>query len=400
MALQYDVIVAGAGPAGFAAALGAARTGKKVLLLDKNSTPGGVAVFCGCPVFAGIRDFASEQTGGVAGQFAEAMKDCAFIQNGNTLNSSEFEIGLCMTRMLKNAKVDLLFYADLIDVHVVNNVICGITVFSCGKKLELTAKSFVDATGDAVLSRLAGVEILPFDTEETMTKTVLFRVSGVKDFDKKLLVEKFPQLDFPFAHQDKFMGTPVCGGKDVVLNLTAASGNALDPFELSRMDIELREQIPVILEWARKKLPGFEECRLSAVAPVIGVRSSCNIKGKTVITARDIKLGTAVDEPVALGKRSYGEHYVKKFDSPWKFSASGRLAVPYGAILPEKLNNLSVGGRCISIETKAVSAVRLMPVCMATGQAAGIAAALNFPEYSALKFELLKQKCILSHETK
>lgn len=400
MFLQYDVIVAGAGPAGFAAALGAARIGKKVLLLDKNSMPGGVAVFCGCPVFAGIRDFAPEQTGGVAGQFAEAMKDHAFIQNGNTMNSSEFEVGLCMTRMLKDANVDLLFYADLIDVCTANNTISGVTVFCCGKKIDLTAKSFVDATGDAVLSRLAGVEILPFDTDETMTKTVLFRVSGVKDFDKKLLVEKFPQLDFPFAHQDKFMGTPVCGGKDVVLNLTAASGNALDPFELSRMDIELREQIPVILEWARKKLPGFEECRLSAVAPVIGVRSSCNIKGKTVITARDIKLGTAVDEPVALGKRSYGEHYVKKFDSPWKFSASGRLAVPYGAILPEKLNNLSVGGRCISIETKAVSAVRLMPVCMATGQAAGIAAALNFPEYSALKFELLKQKCILSHETK
>ena len=395
--MNYDVIVAGAGPAGFAAALGAVKTGKKVLLLDKNSMPGGVAVFCGCPVFSGITGFTPELIGGVAGEFAFAMREHAFIQHGNTLNSSEFEVGLCMTAMLRKAGVDLLFYADLIDAEVNDGTISNITVACCGRKLVFQAESFVDATGDAVLSRLAGAEILPVNVEETMTKTVLFRVSGVKEFDKKALMEMFGKMDFPLPFQDRFMGTPVCDGKDIVLNLTATAGDSLDPFELTKMDMELRGQIPVILDWARKKLPGFEDCRLSAVAPVIGVRVSCNVKGKCVITAHDIDIDLPVDEPVAVGKRSYGEHYIRTFDSPWKSNARGKRDVPYGALLPEKLKNLSVGGRCISIETKAVSAVRLMPVCMATGQAAGVAAALGFPEYSVLKKELLKQKCIISH---
>ncbi len=391
--MDYDVIVCGGGPAGFGAAIGAARTGKKVLLLDKNSGPGGVAVYCGCPVFSGIRDFDAASRGGVAGEFAQAMEKDAFIVNNITMNSSEFAIGLTMTRMLKAAGVRMLFYATLHTVDVRNGRIRNITVSACGKNHTFTAETFVDATGDAVLARSAGAEILPYQVNETMTKTVLFRVTGVTDFDKPKLMELFPQLDFPFTYQDRFMGTIVGDGNDILLNLTAISGDALDAFELTRMDMELREQIPVVLKWMKEKLPGFENCRLSAAAPVIGVRSSCNIKGKEIITCADLDNNTPVSEPVACGGRSYGEHYVNCFSSPWRKSNSGTRAIPYGALLPEKIANLCVGGRCISIETKAVTAVRLMPVCMATGQAAGVAAALGIPEYSKLKAELQRQKC-------
>ena len=391
--MHYDVIVAGAGPAGFAAALGAVRTGKKVLLLDRNSGPGGVAVYCGCPVFAGMTDFDPAQLGGAAGEFAAAMKNHAFIQQRLTLNSSEFEIGLCMTRMLRKAGVDLLFYAELTGAEVAGGAIRGISVSCCGETLRLEAGGYVDATGDAVLSRLAGVEILPNSEDETMTKTVLFRVSGVKNYDKQVLKEVFSKRNFPFPFQNRFMGTPVGDGSEILLNLTAVSGDALKPFELTRMDIELREQIPVILDWARKNLPGFEDCRLTAVAPVIGVRASCNIKGREIITCQDLDLGTPVSEPVAMAKRSYGGHYVYCFESPWGSHTGGPRAIPYGSLRPAGLENLSVGGRCISIETRAVSAVRLMPVCMATGQAAGIATAMGFPAYPELKNELIRQKC-------
>ena len=391
--MHYDVIVCGGGPAGFGAAIGAVRTGKKVLLLDKNSGPGGVAVYCGCPVFSGIRDFNAATRSGIAGEFAQAMEKDAFIVNNITMNSSEFAIGQTMTEMLKTSGVDMLFYATLHNVRLQGNRIKEITVCACGRNYNFSAENFVDATGDAVLSRLAGAEILPYRVEETMTKTVLFRVSGVKDFDKPKLMELFPKLDFPLSYQNRFMGTIVGDGQEILLNLTAVSGDALDAFELTRMDIELREQIPVVLEWIKKKLPGFENCRLSAVAPVIGVRSSCNIKGKEVITCDDLDNNTPVTEPVARGSRSYGEHYIHSFNSPWRKANDGSRAIPYGALLPEKLENLCVGGRCISIETRAVTAVRLMPVCMATGQAAGIAAALGIPEYSKVKIELQKQKC-------
>ena len=392
--MRYEVVTVGAGPAGFGAAMGAARAGKKVLLIDRNSGPGGVAVYCGCPVFSGIRDFEAAQIGGIAGEFAAAMKDHAFIERGCTMNSSEFAVGQCMTRMLQDAGVELLFYATLTAAEVKDGRIGAASVSSCGRTLRIEADAFVDATGDAVLSRLAGAEILPAGEEESMTKTVLFRVTGVHDFDKPKLIELFPKLHFPFPAQDRFMGTRVGeDGSEILLNLTLTSGNALDPFELTRMDIELRRQIPAVVEWMRQNLPGFENCRLSAVAPVIGVRASCNVRGRTVITCRDLDEGTPVDDPVAIGKRSYGEHYVHRFNSPWRAATPGSRAVPYGALRPAGIDNLSVGGRCISIETRAVSAIRLMPVCLATGQAAGIAAALDFPAYPELKNELIRQKC-------
>ena len=393
--MRYDVVIAGAGPAGFGASLGAARAGKCVLLLDRNAGPGGVSVYSGCPVFSGIPAFEPDQIGGVGGEFAAAMKDHAFIVHHNTLNSSEFEIGLCMTRMLREAGVTLLFYATLIAAETAGGRIRAVGVACCGQSLRIEADAFVDATGDAVLSRLAGAQILPRSDEESMTKTVLFRVSGVKGFDKQKLLDLFPTLDFPYPFQTRFMGTPVGDGSEILLNLTAIKGDALDPFDLTRMDIELREQIPVIVDWIRRRLPGFEEARVTAVAPVIGVRASCNVKGKVVITAADLNDNPPVAEPVAVGKRSYGDHYVNCFDSPWRSTAQGHRAIPYGALLPLGLDNLAVGGRCISIETRAVSGVRLMPVCMATGQAAGVAAALGFPAYPVLRAELLRQKCRL-----
>ena len=67
--------------------------------------------------------------------------------------------------------------------------------------------------------------------------------------------------------------------------------------------------------------------------------------------------------------------------------------MPYGALLSADISNLAAGGRCLGVEPRAVSAIRLIPVCIATGQAAGIAAALGFPAYKALREELLKQKC-------
>lgn len=389
---KYDVIVCGAGPGGVGAAIGAAKTGRKVLLVDRNSGPGGVAVYCGCPVFSGLDASKPATQGGVVSEFVDAMRNHASFIGTHALSSSEFDIGLTMNRMLCRAGAERLFYATVTGADTENGRIRSITVFSCGQLLTFDAEAFVDATGDAVLADFAGAELLAGSPEETMTKTLLFRVANVESFDKQLLLKQFPNLDFPYAHQDRFMGVPVCDGKEILLNLTAVSGNALNPFDMTRMDTELREQIPVILDWARKKLPGFAGCRLSAVAPSTGVRGSRNIVAREMITMKDLDSNTPVTEPVAMGKRSYGEHYIHTFCSPWQKQNPGYRAIPYGALLPRGVENLAVAGRCIGVEPCACSAIRLMSVCMAVGEAAGIAAALKFPEYETLKQELRVQR--------
>ena len=396
--LEYDLVIAGAGPAGFGAALGAARLGKKVLIFDRNSAPGGVAAFCSCPVFSGLRSFAPEDSGGVAGEFAAAIKNNAIIRDNSRLNTSEFQVSLTMERLLKQANVHMLIYVELTGVETQNDRIVSVTVTGCGKSIRIRAKNFVDCTGNAVLAAMAGAETQTGTAEETMTKTLLFRVTGVKNFDRAQCVKAFKEGNFPYSHQDRFMGTPVGEkGEDFLLNLTAVSGCAEDPFEMTKMDMELREQIPVVLEWAKKTLPGFADCHLTAVAPVVGVRGGRNIVGKHNITCCELQENVPVKEPVAVGKTSYGEHYIKTFMAPWAYwEKSIPREIPYGALRSVNISNLAAGGRAVSIEPKAVSAVRLMPVCIATGQAAGIAAAMDFPEYASLRQELIKQKCKFS----
>ena len=393
--MEYDVVIAGAGPAGFGAAMGAAKMGKKVLIFDRNSAPGGVAAYCGCPVFAGLKSFVPEEAGGAAGAFAQAIEKNAQIWNSAKICTTEFHTGLIMTRLLKAAGVDMLFYVELTGVKKENNKILSVTVTGCGQSIEIKGKNFVDCTGDAVLAYLAGAEVQTGSDEETMTKTLLFRVTGVENYNRDACVKAFEEGNFPYSHQDRFMGTPIGEkGEDFLLNLTAVSGCAQSPAELTRMDMELREQLPVVLEWAKKTLPGFANCHLVAVAPVIGVRGGRNIVGVDHITCRDLEENTPVAEPVAIGKRSYGEHYIKTFVAPWAFwQGGGPREVPYGALRSVNISNLAAGGRAIGIEPRAVSAIRLMPVCIATGQAAGIAAAMDFPVYADLRQELIKQNC-------
>ena len=394
--MKYDVIVVGAGAAGFGAAMGAAQAGKKVLLVDRNSTPGGSTVFSGTPVFSPYLAPEKHPFRGVFAQFTEQVKERALINPYNhAWNVSEFDTALFMTRMLKGAQVDMLFYATLTDVHCSGDKIEKITLLCSGKKLDMTADFFVDTTGDAILSQMAGVPLLEPQEDECMTKTVLFKVTGVKNFDKKKLAELFPQLEFPYPWQDRFMGGPAGpDGEDILLNLTAVSGDALDPFDLTRMDMELREQVFNICDWMRKKLPGFENARPVFVAPQIGVRFSRCIVGKEQITCDDLDNDTPVSEPVAWGKRSYGDHFTKTFQSPWRKCNIGLRAIPYGALLPQKVANLAVGGRCISMDPKIATAVRYAPCCMLTGQAAGIAAALGIPSYDILRSELEKQNML------
>ena len=89
-----------------------------------------------------------------------------------------------------------------------------------------------------------------------------------------------------------------------------------------------------------------------------------------------------------------GGHFIKQFESPWGAKVTGKPAVPYGSLQVKGVDNLLVAGKIIDIEARAISVVRLVAGCMATGQAAGIAAALNIPEYSVLRAELEKQNCM------
>ena len=241
--------------------------------------------------------------------------------------------------------------------------------------------------------------------EKGMTKTVLFQVSGVKDFDKAGLRIRFAELAkqklFPYPAQDLFMGSRVGSDNDsLLLNATLIAGNPLDPIERTSMDMELREQIPVIIDWFKKLLPQLSNCSFRSRASRIGVRAGRNLCGRETITQSDLIDNAPVAEPVARGRRSFGGHGISSFNSGANKFTAGSRSIPFGALLSPDADNYYCAGRGISVEVEAITAIRLMICCMATGEAAGCAAALGaekqeIPAYAALQKVLLSRGAVL-----
>ena len=411
----YDVVVCGAGPAGFAAAIAAARCGAAVLLLEQAARPGGVAVTCGCPGLMGCAIGERQLASGIGEELIRRLDEIGAVSfkhclirplAGQPLHedviSSEFAIALMMNRMLQQDGVDLLYYCTLYGCQTAGRKITAVDCFCAGEQLRVSGKAFVDCTGDAILAKLAGYPVCAADPDDSMTKTVLFQVSNLQPFSRQELRTRFTTLQktFPFPNQDHLMLHPVGDGGAYLLNITLTAGDPLDPADLTRMDIELREQIPQILQWLRDNFPEFKDCVLDSSAARIGVRNGRQILGRETITCSDLNENTPVAEPVALGRRGYGGHGGSDFIQNWAQSNPGTRSIPYGALLSPAGDNLAVGGRAISIEPRAITAIRLMLQCFASGQAAGVIAAMTanqgrLPDYPSLRTVLLQQNLLL-----
>jgi hypothetical protein len=176
-----------------------------------------------------------------------------------------------------------------------------------------------------------------------------------------------------------------------------------DAKDLTRAEIAIRkEQIPGILNFIKNYLPGFENCNLIDTSPLIGTRESRRIKGLYTITGDDVLSNMRSKSVIARCGRAMNVHASgggakgdKRGGQQW-IEAKNPIGfdVPLESLIPQKVNNLLVSGRCISVDRNALGSIRGEPVCMATGEAAGTAAALCVREGTqptSLDIELLQQ---------
>jgi hypothetical protein len=142
--------------------------------------------------------------------------------------------------------------------------------------------------------------------------------------------------------------------------------DVLNVRDLSRVEKEVREQMMITLEFFRERIPGFEKAFLIDTAPQLGTRSSRRVKGEHELTREEMLSGEPVEDVVATVASG----------------VDGRplIDIPYRCLLPEKVDNLLVAGRCISTDFVTQTIIRIIPSCMATGQAAGTAAAVAVKE--------------------
>jgi hypothetical protein len=167
-----------------------------------------------------------------------------------------------------------------------------------------------------------------------------------------------------------------CRGNECIVNATHVNyidGTNLNDIE--KAELELREQIPWIIHYLRSNVPGFENCRLARSSMTLGVRESYRIVGEYTLTEEDLREGKRFPDVVVHGADFYFDVHGIRNGGQQCYEQAKPYDIPYRCLLPQKVENLLVVGRCISGTHLAHSSYRVMNIVMAIGQAGGVAAA-------------------------
>lgn len=397
VAAEVDVLVVGAGPAGFSAAVCAAREGAKTMLIEQTGDVGGVAT-------TGLM---SHWTGNTQGGFYEEILDRS-AEAGGDWDTAEFNGGLrqvinperlktIMLQMLDEAGVKLCLYTFSSEAIVENDRIKGVIVQSKAGRQAILAKVIIDATGDGDIAASAGV---PYqkgrETDGKMQPmSLMFKVAGVDvergvfpgGFEETFQIPKGDIQTLGREHIPSPAGHVLLYKTTLPGVVTCNMTNCIDvdgtnPDDLTHATCVCRSQIDPIVAFLREYVPGFENCYLISSASVIGVRETRHFKGEACITEQDIR-DARVFEDWAVTRVSFTfdihnltGNGLDETGEQKHFKQKKGYTIPYGCLVPVKIDGLLLAGRDISGTHMAHSNFRVMPICANMGQAAGIAAAM------------------------
>lgn len=389
---EYDVIVAGSGPAGTAAAVMAGRMGAKVLIIEWNNAIGGIST-------SGMM---SHWTGSVTSpMYTEILQRSADMNEGEqkgkiqqfinpeNLKSVYFD-------MLKDANVDVLLYTFVCGVVMEGDQLTGVITESKSGRRVFRSKVVVDGTGDGDVAAFAGVEYHKGRESDGKMQptTLMFKVAGV-DMSRAVLLGSFEStyqtekgelqalakehIPYPAGHLLAYKSTlPGI----VTLNMTNCTDiDGTKAEDLTKAEIVCRSQMPAIIKYLREFVPGFENCYIISAASLMGVRETRHFKGMYTLNENDILTAKVFDDWVVRGAHfNFDVHNLTgagldKTGVQKNWNQPKGYTIPYGCLVPEKINGLLLSGRNISGTHIAHSNYRVMPICVGIGAAAGAAAA-------------------------
>lgn len=370
-----DVLVCGGGFAGVAAAVCAAQNGAKVMLLEKYGFLGGLVtaslVITTPPLDNGINIEIARRLRerDVYSPCRNSGEDVEWLN----LHAIDPEIVkyefLCM---LQERGVEFLLHTYIVGSIMEGEIIRGVIIESKAGRQAILAKMMVDATGDADIAAFASA---PFRLVRK-PMTMMFNMVGV-DVQRvlshignwggirRLVKDGIDNGKLPFSlGLNPEFGSPGVYAEKLVYDdeLNVWSGNLLDmngvdPKELTKAEVITREHVMRLAGFLKKNVPGFERSRIECTSTQVGVRATRQIIGEASPTMEEVR------------SQKFKDTVIKPY-------AQSEMRLPYGSLLPQKVENLLVAGRCISAEEEAMGQLRLIPVCSASGQAAGTAAAL------------------------
>lgn len=428
---SYDIAVIGGGPAGLAAAITAARTGKRTLLVDKNGYLGGNMTL-GLPLLGFLDEHGDRCIAGFGEELVQRLKargaahDHRFCPKHNSVTNIDAEaVKLLAFEMCREAGVDVLLHLETHHVELDGNRIKSVTLWGKCNEVTVTADIFIDCTGDGDLACLAGCsyEKGRGTNEELMPPTVMFTLEGVA-IDKLLdHVAAHPEemaascasidtkagYDAAYFRADPnfvFVGMtalftrlkaegkcPVERGNMILINdlhpgevyintSRLLHTDATDILDLTRAEIDGHMQVGKLVDMFRQYVPGFETCHVSSIAPNLGVRETRRIKGVKTLTAEEALSAAIPNDTVCLSGYKIDIH--KDCETATLFQTVDKpFGIPYGCLVSAEVDNLMFAGRCISVDESVIGSTRVMPCCMAMGQAAAVGAVLALDRHQA-----------------
>lgn len=413
----YDVIVAGGGPAGVAAAIAAARNGCRTLIIEKEAFLGGMATLACVPAFGPYTNGETDLIGGIGREILENLKKECYISPFYDRKSDRIEgidwfpidpeiLKRVLDRMVRESGCDVLFHTVVTGTKVMDRRIHEVCVFHKGGEECIRASYFIDCTGDGDLAAFSGARWQYGDEEgRVQAGTLCFRVAGI-DVDRfmeyadregengnlSVACEK-AKRDGRFPLEEAKIGGIALEADGVAgLNFGHIYNlRPLDAWDLSRAEMEARAKLPEYVTFLREYVPGMEKCVLVQSGPYLGIRESRRVCGLYTLTAEDYE--NRADFPDSIAYYSYPidmhasvPEENRERDDVYRNSkyANGECyGIPYRSLIPEGFDNLAVAGRIISADRAMMASVRIMSACFATGQAAGTAAALCVKEIAA-----------------
>ena len=416
---SYDVVVCGGGPAGCASAIGAARHGARTLLIEKDGYLGGATV---SQLVAVILSTNGADFQGIWHEYLRGLRK----RNGVrpfTGSAEKGQIRSCVDpEQVKYVWDELVTAAGARILHHGYSATCmledgraaGVFVQTRAGRQAIRAKRVIDCTGDGIVAAESGVAYESGDGTNpwAMSCTKMLRLGNVPSEENwpgpEALEQAAAALDAAVERGE--YDAPVVTEKNRLMNYLRGKlwllpenrrelgvvlsrvlkVDPLDPFDFTRAEREGREQARQTADFICRYVPGFEESYFLDTSNQIGLRSSRRLKGVATVTDEDARSFAKYEDSIARSSWNIDIWPADSYTAPAvdrkseEFKTRNKLLVQgeyfdirYGCLVAEGIDNLLMAGRCLSAEHQAESSLRIQQTCMATGQAAGVAAALS-----------------------